>query len=193
MAFGERCKYREKIKRKMRVGEADAPTGRWRKENVMEKLSTRALIEVAKRCAIAVSQNTCEECAFRCEGECDCTGALLIALVDKLEELDTRWIDCKLALPKEEDEYLVMIAGATKPTVLYYDVEEEGFYGEDDELNQEWYPVTHWAMMPNGPAGTPIPTKEVVRRCATCAYEDKLGDEERCIECEKHNLWEEKK
>ena len=25
MAFGERCKYREKIKRKMRLGEADAP------------------------------------------------------------------------------------------------------------------------------------------------------------------------
>lgn len=159
----------------------------------MEKLSTRALIEVAKRCAIAVSQNTCEECAFRCEGECDCTGALLIALADKLEELDTRWIDFKLAKPVEADEYLVMIAGATKPTTLWYDPDEEAFYEEEYDGEGIWYPVTHWAMMPNGPAGTPIPTKEVVRRCATCAYEDKLGDEERCIECEKHNLWEERK
>ena len=181
----------------------------------MEKMSTRALIESAKRCAVPISQADCADCAFRCEGDGDCTGAILVALADRLEELETRWIDCKLALPKEEDEYLVMIAGATKPTVLYYDVEEEGFYGEDDELNQEWYPVTHWAMMPEGPNGTPsadgytssdafrasFPSRGSlsgentgkVRRCATCAYEDKLGDEERCIECEKHNLWEERK
>lgn len=154
----------------------------------MKELSINELIELARECA---GDKGCVECYFNNEDRC--VESLLVELADKLEELDTRWVDCKLALPNEGDEYLVMIAGATKPTVLYYDVEEEGFYGEDDELNQEWYPVTHWAELPEGPAGTPIPTKEVVRRCATCRHEDKLGDEERCIECEKHNLWEERK
>ena len=57
--------------------------------------------------------------------------------------------------------------------------------------------MTHWAELPTGPAGvicesTDKPDKRV-KRCATCAYEDKLGDEARCLECEKHDLWEERK
>ena len=166
-------------------------------------MSTRALIESAKRCAVPISQADCADCAFRGEGNGDCTGAILVALADRLEELETRWIDCKLARPTEEDEYLVMIAGAKKPTVLHYDSEEEDFYEEDCNGEVIWYPVTHWAMMPDGPSGgnpstayggpPPFDKGGNIKRCATCAYEDKLGDEERCIECEKHNLWEERK
>lgn len=112
------------------------------------------------------------------------------------------WIPCKLAKPAEADEYLVMVAGAKKPTTLWYDSDEEMFYEEyGDETG--WYPVTHWAMLPvgpnvtpsadgDGPSRTPVPTKEAVKRCATCAHEDKMAECDRCIACEKHNLWEEK-
>ncbi len=49
----------------------------------------------------------------------------------------------------------------------------------------------------SGQSRTPVPTiggvKESVRRCATCRYEDRMAEEARCIECEKHSLWEERK
>ena len=126
------------------------------------------------------------------------------------------WIDAKAALPKEDDEYLVMIAGAGKPTTLWYDPDEEAFYEEGFDGETIWHPVTHWAELPgfrkvvtpsadgytssDGFAAT-FPSRGrlsgentgKVRRCATCRHEDRLGDEERCLECEKHNLWEERK
>jgi hypothetical protein len=126
------------------------------------------------------------------------------------------WIDCKAAKPKEADEYLVMILGATKPTVLNYDPDEEAFYEEDIDGETIWHPVTHWAEIPSFrgeitpsadgytssvACGDSFPSRgslsgendSRVKRCATCRHEDKLGDEERCLECEKHNLWEERK
>ncbi|MBQ1934380.1 MAG: hypothetical protein II370_05205 [Clostridia bacterium] len=113
------------------------------------------------------------------------------------------WIDAKAAKPVEADEYLVMVAGAGKPTTLWYDPDEEMFYEEDCDFEPVYYSVTHWAEMPegpkrtpsadgDGPSRTPVPTK-INKRCATCRHEDRLGDEERCLECEKHNLWEERK
>ena len=104
------------------------------------------------------------------------------------------WIPFKAAKPVEDDEYLVMIAGAKKPTVLQFDVDEGAFYGEDTELNPEYYPVTHWAELPEGPVGAihESPTPKV-KRCATCRHEDKMAECDRCLECEKHSLWEEKK
>ena len=37
------------------------------------------------------------------------------------------WCDAEWELPAVSDEYLVMIAGAKKPTVLCYDAEEQVF------------------------------------------------------------------
>ena len=103
------------------------------------------------------------------------------------------WIDAKAAKPVEADEYLVMVARAEKPTTLWYDPDEEAFYEEGFDGEVIWYPVTHWAELPEGPEMPREKTRPTVKRCATCRHEDKLGDEERCLECEKHNLWEERK
>ena len=223
----------------------------------MKELSIKELIDTARGCAGDFADNACVECAFR-GGEGDCTGALLLELADKLEEValsgvddgdrltarengyayfmkcfeepcagagckfencefikavceklcryeegarvyGIEWIPCKLAKPAEADEYLVMVTGAKKPTVLFYDPDEEIFYEEyGDEVFE--YPVTYWAELPGGPmtaGASPRPTveggKEPVKRCATCKYEDRMAEEERCIECEKHSLWEERK
>lgn len=114
------------------------------------------------------------------------------AEIERLEEASGRWNDIKMAKPAEADEYLVMIAGAEKPTVLHYDPEEEAFYEEGFDGEAIWYPVTHWAMLPEGPLGTPVATKEAVKRCATCRHEDKMAECDRCVACEKHHLWEAK-
>ena len=181
------------------------------KEILKEKrLSARALIECARKCA---ADRGCMGCHF-CEDD-RCTEALLLMLSERLEAVTERWIPFKAAKPAEDGEYLVMIVGATQPTTLWYDPEEEMFFEEDTELEAVYYPVTHWAELPEGPNGTPsadgytssdgfaatFPSRGrlsgentgKVRRCATCRHEDRLGDEERCIECEKHNLWEERR
>lgn len=223
----------------------------------MKELSIRELIDTARGCAGDFADNACVECAFR-GGEGDCTGALLLALADKLEEValsgvddgdrltarenghayfmkcfeepcagagckfencefikavceklcryeegarvyGIEWIPYKLAKPAEADEYLVMVAGSEKPTTLWYDPDEEMFYDEDGDEELIWLVVTHWAELPEAPktaGASPRPTveegKEPVKRCATCKYEDRMAEEERCIECEKHSLWEEK-
>lgn len=43
------------------------------------------------------------------------------------------------------------------------------------------------------PAPTVEGGKEPVKRCATCVYEDRMAEEERCFKCENHSLWEERK
>ena len=43
------------------------------------------------------------------------------------------------------------------------------------------------------PAPTVEEGKEPVKRCATCRYEDRMAEEERCRKCENHSLWEERK
>ena len=111
-------------------------------EKEMEGLSKKALIECAKICA---GSGNCADCDFCAEDECD--RALLKALASALEEVPEgiEWIDTKMATPAVDDEYLVMIAGMNKPTVLLYDFEEDSFYAENCDLEPEWYPVTHWA------------------------------------------------
>lgn len=53
-------------------------------------------------------------------------------------------------LPLASDEYLVMITGAAKPTVLCFDEDDGVFFDEicDEDVT---YKVTHWAEMPEGP------------------------------------------
>ena len=165
----------------------------------MKELSAKELIDTARGCAGDLVENACVKCAFHgCTG--DCASELLLVLADKLEALSERWIDVKCAVPARDDEYLVIVCGSDKPTVLYFDTEENGFYEEDGDGEPIWYSVTHWAELPSGSmtaGASPRPTveggKESVKRCATCAYEDRMADSDRCIECDKHSLWEERK
>ena len=61
------------------------------------------------------------------------------------------WYDAEWELPVVSDEYLVMIAGAKKPTVLCYDAEEQVFFEERIDLDEDvTYRVTHWAELPGG-------------------------------------------
>ena len=62
------------------------------------------------------------------------------------------WIDAARALPVVSDEYLVMIFGAKKPTVLCYDAEDKVFFEVRIDLEDDvTYKVTHWAELPEGP------------------------------------------
>ena len=56
----------------------------------------------------------------------------------------------KVGLPLVSDEYIVMIAYADKPTVLYFDAEDGVFFEEKDDEDVA-YKVTHWAEMPEAP------------------------------------------
>lgn len=56
----------------------------------------------------------------------------------------------KVGLPLVSDEYIVMIAYAEKPTVLYFDAEDGVFFEEKDDEDVA-YKVTHWAEMPEAP------------------------------------------
>jgi hypothetical protein len=63
------------------------------------------------------------------------------------------WYDAEWELPAVSDEYLVIIAGADKPTVLCYDAEEQVFFEERIDLDEDvTYKVTRWAEMPEGPS-----------------------------------------
>ena len=171
-----------------------------------ENLSIGELIDTARGCAGDLTGNACVNCTFK-GGDYDCTSMLLLALADKLEALTNseatggiEWLDVNCVTPAKDDRYLVMIAGVKKPTVLYFDTEEQGFYEENSSGTPIWCSATHWAELPEAPetaGASPRPTveggKEPVKRCATCRYEERMAEEERCIECEKHSLWEERK
>lgn len=61
------------------------------------------------------------------------------------------WHDAERELPEVSDEYLVVIAGAKKPTVLCYDAEDGVFFEERIDLEEDvTYKVTRWAEMPGG-------------------------------------------
>ena len=67
-------------------------------------------------------------------------------------EVAIEWCDAEWELPLVSDEYIVMIAGAEKPTVLCYDAEDKVFFEERIDLEEDvTYKVTHWAEMPGGP------------------------------------------
>ena len=63
------------------------------------------------------------------------------------------WVDAAEELPTEPDEYIVMIAGAEKPTVLHFDVDDEknGVWFEEVEDSTNFYKVTHWRELPEKP------------------------------------------
>lgn len=63
------------------------------------------------------------------------------------------WVDAAEELPTEPDEYIVMIVGAEKPTVLYFDVDDEknGVWFEEIEDSTNFYKVTHWRELPDAP------------------------------------------
>ena len=63
------------------------------------------------------------------------------------------WCDIKYELPLASDEYIVMIEGADKPTVLNYDADECVWYAEH-EGEEIFYCVTHWAELPSAPEKT---------------------------------------
>ena len=93
------------------------------------------------------------------------------------------WVDAAKELPTEPDEYIVMIAGAEKPTVLHFDVDDEGdgVWFEEVEDSTNFYKVTHWQEMPDAPQKKArgvedvAPYKEVkkpnVCKCRSCGAE----------------------
>lgn len=70
------------------------------------------------------------------------------------------WVDATKELPLEADEYIVMIAGAEKPTVLHFDVDDEGdgVWFEEVEDSTNFYKVTHWRELPEKPGEEPRAT-----------------------------------
>lgn len=88
------------------------------------------------------------------------------------------WVDAAKELPTEPDEYIVMIAGAEKPTVLHFDVDDEknGVWFEEVEDSTNFYKVTHWQEMPEKPGNNPSVTED--RDTSLCTREaNKEGTE----------------
>ena len=78
-----------------------------------------------------------------------------------------QWIDAVKQPPTEPDEYIVMIAGAASPTVLYFAHNEEGVgeWFEEIEDSTNFYKVTHWMALPAAPG-------ECRTQNAECRVED---------------------
>ena len=88
------------------------------------------------------------------------------------------WVDAAKELPTEPDEYIVMIAGAEKPTVLHFDVDDEGdgVWFEEVEDSTNFYKVTHWMPLPEKPGNNPSVTED--RDTSLCTREaNKEGTE----------------
>ena len=85
-----------------------------------------------------------------------------------------QWIDAAKQLPAEADEYIVMIAGACSPTVLYYTENEDGegeWYTETED-STNFYKVTHWMALPEAPRQEPEREKKPnVCVCKACGAE----------------------
>ncbi len=77
--------------------------------------------------------------------------AELQKILDKIPAVSAiEWRDVKYELPLVSDEYIVLIDGADKPTVLNYDADECVWYAEH-EGEEIFYRVTHWAELPEAP------------------------------------------
>ena len=75
----------------------------------------------------------------------------LYRILDKMPAAAAvEWCDIKYELPLASDEYIVMIEGADKPTVLNYDADECVWYAEH-EGEEIFYRITHWAELPEAP------------------------------------------
>ena len=92
-----------------------------------------------------------------------------------------QWIPAEQP-PEMADEYIVMIDGATAPTVLFYDVDDEGagvwFEAVEDITN--FYSVTHWMALPEAPevavrrereSDLQRGNKQAVCKCKACGAE----------------------
>lgn len=85
-----------------------------------------------------------------------------------------QWIDAVKQPPAEADEYIVMIAGAANPTVLYFAHNEdgEGEWFEETEDSTNFYKVTHWMALPEPPRQEPEREKKPnVCVCKACGAE----------------------
>lgn len=72
-------------------------------------------------------------------------------IIDKMPAAAAiEWCDVKYELPPVSDEYIAMIEGADKSTVLNYDADECVWYAEH-EGEEIFYRVTHWAELPEAP------------------------------------------
>ena len=73
-----------------------------------------------------------------------------------------QWIDAAEQPPTAPDEYIVMIAGACSPTVLYYTENEDGegeWYTETED-STNFYKVTHWMALPAAPGKCRVQKEE---------------------------------
>lgn len=125
----------------------------------MRTLDVCELIDALKCCA--AEKNSCGKCPAK--GVPSCYEAIKEAAAEELDRLfsaaNKLWTASDVAMPdKELAEYtarhpeeggvvevLVMIRGATEPTVLLYD--GEGF----TDLNGDQYTVDFWQPMPRPP------------------------------------------
>lgn len=82
-----------------------------------------------------------------------------------------QWIPAEQP-PEMADEYIVMIDGATAPTVLFYDVDDEGasVWFEETEDSTNFYKVTHWMALPEPPRQEQE-EKPNVCKCKSCGAE----------------------
>ena len=79
-----------------------------------------------------------------------CSGLLMREALEFIERLEAEricWVQVKDGLPESDDEYMVWITGADKPTMLYFDTTEKEFF-ETTEDGCICYSVTKWAEMP---------------------------------------------
>lgn len=92
-----------------------------------------------------------------CEDVGLCDGVTVGDAICKLADLEERnaveaastWIPTATQKPKKNGEYIVWIVGASQATSLWYDPEEDEWFGSDD--SGVIYPVSHWMPLPELP------------------------------------------
>lgn len=80
--------------------------------------------------------------------------AKLHEIIDELPgEAAIEWNNVDtVGLPLDYDEYIVMIANASEPTILWFDPDDGVFFEERVDLGEDViYKVTHWAELPEVP------------------------------------------
>ena len=104
--------------------------------------------EIKEGLRICGADFACKGCPYKEIDDCiPCMAHDALALIERLEEERLCWVDAKDGLPEDDNEYMVWIVGADKPTVLYFDTTEKEFF-ETTEDGCICYSVTKWAEMP---------------------------------------------